>query len=198
MMIHLFMMDGAIALRRAIESYYYGEEATTSGLEKIEIPSTFMGNPVKVIGMPIYRANKILGIGDYAKVTKNKKAPKAMKLYEVAVREGYIGINAIDVKEVILPQSIKIIDFDAFRDCESLQKINILDSIEEIGDDAFCNCKSLEYIRIPVSVKKMGSYIFDGCENLKAIEVPFKEGEKPEDWKTNWNEGCNAQIIYQK
>jgi len=54
----------------------------------------------------------------------------------------------------------------AFRDCNSLVRVELPDSITSIGDSSFNNCQSLTHIVIPDSVMSIGSAVFSGCDNL--------------------------------
>jgi hypothetical protein len=53
-----------------------------------------------------------------------------------------------------------------FRDCTSLQTIEIPDSVTTIGEGAFADCESLQKIAIPSSIEEIGSNPFCGCHNL--------------------------------
>lgn len=60
----------------------------------------------------------------------------------------------------------------AFRDCYSLEKINIPSGVSSIGDSAFENCKSLKEVSIPDSVLYIGEQAFSGCSSLFSIIIP--------------------------
>lgn len=73
-----------------------------------------------------------------------------------------------DMKEIIIPGFITIIDREAFACCESIEKVEIEgNNLKIIGDSAFKLCKNLESINIPESVKKIGAYAFFGCKKLE-------------------------------
>lgn len=77
----------------------------------------------------------------------------------------------LTIKEVILPDTIRIIDYKAFADCKKLETINFPDTLETIGDYAFTTCHSLKSIDLK-NVKKLGECAFQLCISLEEIYVP--------------------------
>ncbi|MBR5513967.1 MAG: leucine-rich repeat protein [Ruminococcus sp.] len=75
------------------------------------------------------------------------------------------------IKEVVLPDTIKIIDYKAFADCKNLETVNIPDGIEIIDEYAFTTCHSLKSIDLK-NVKKLGNNAFQLCISLEEIYVP--------------------------
>ena len=87
------------------------------------------------------------------------------------------------LKSITIPQSVKIIDDNAFTNCSGLSTINIPTSgLTKIGECAFYYCYSLEKIELPESLKSIGIYAFDGCtgltEIISRIELPFDIDEE--------------------
>lgn len=77
------------------------------------------------------------------------------------------------VKSLILPNTIKKIEEEAFHKCENLEKINLEDlTIEELPSEVFWGCSGLTSIDIPSSVKKIGEYAFSDCSVLETVIVP--------------------------
>lgn len=78
----------------------------------------------------------------------------------------------------------------------NLQNVVLPQSLIKIGYQAFSNCRQLAYITIPKSVQTMGAYAFSGEDSI-TINVKWKEGEKPEGWEDYWDSG-NVTINYTK
>ena len=59
---------------------------------------------------------------------------------------------------------------DVFKDCKNLKTVIILNSSDyKIGYTAFKDCLSLEYVEIPASIISIKSDAFDGCTALETI-----------------------------
>ena len=74
--------------------------------------------------------------------------------------------------QVTILDSVTHIGNMAFYDCDSLSKITIPNSVTYIGDLAFCGCGSLDKITIPNSVTSIGVAAFEDCRNLTKITIP--------------------------
>lgn len=70
-----------------------------------------------------------------------------------------------------IPDNVKAIGYNAFKNCSSLKTITIPNSVEVIEDGAFFSCKNLESVDIPSSVKIIGNEVFSFCENLHSVKL---------------------------
>lgn len=124
---------------------------------------------------------------------------------------------------IIIPDSVTVIEEDAFNGCTGLTGITIPDSVTIIGDSAFERCTGLTEITIPDSVTEIGFYAFRGCTGLTSIIIPnsvkkitetlwgyggggifnncinltdiyCEAPSKPDGWDSDWNSGCNATV----
>jgi len=73
---------------------------------------------------------------------------------------------------ITLPDSLRAIEYNAFRDCSALKTINIPDSIRTIGQSAFGGCSNLTSIVLNDSLRTIGNYAFSGCSSLDSIAFP--------------------------
>lgn len=73
--------------------------------------------------------------------------------------------------EVVLPETLVVIQSDAFYNCINLTKINLPCSLKKISYGVFENCMSLEEIFIPNSVEYLGKQVFSGCKKLKKVDL---------------------------
>ena len=78
----------------------------------------------------------------------------------------------LDLKEVIIPDSVERIGTEAFYNCKSLESINIPDGVTSIGNLAFANCSSLTSIEIPDGDTSIGECAFQDCSSLTTVEIP--------------------------
>lgn len=89
---------------------------------------------------------------------------------EISSFKGCAGLKLL--QNVVLPQSVSVIEDNAFSGCSSLSTIN-LDQIEEIGSNAFSNCKSLAGTITLTNLKNLGSAAFYYCDSISSIEMPI-------------------------
>lgn len=74
------------------------------------------------------------------------------------------------LKEVVLPDSIVELGNTAFKNCVSLENID-LSGIREIGNNTFEGCTSLASVDLS-SVNTIGNYAFKGCTALTEVYIP--------------------------
>lgn len=73
----------------------------------------------------------------------------------------------------------------AFGNWVNLKTIIIPDTVTFIKNNAFCDCTNLEIVYIPSSVVNMESYIFNSCPN---VTVYCGASSKPSNWNSSWNQ----------
>ncbi len=184
--------SGAFNGKKSLQSIILPEGITVinngaflnSGLEAITLPeslegigqSVFSGTRLKEITIP---AN-VVGLGtsafegsDAGTMPLEKVIFNGSKIKEI---EPYTFKNCVNLKEITLPESLMIIDYNAFFGCSSLTKVVIPDNVVEIGKKAFWGCTSLTEATIGRIVISIGEKCFDGCEKLATV---ICKGESP-------------------
>lgn len=98
------------------------------------------------------------------------------------------------IETVTLPNSILVINSNAFESCAELSQINfgnqlrtiadsafsgtnlqnvtIPDSVTAIGKQAFGDCVNLETVKLPNGLTKISDELFRDCRNLTSVEAP--------------------------
>lgn len=84
----------------------------------------------------------------------------------------FLGVSGDKVTNVIIPDSVTLIDECAFGWCKNLASITLPDSVTSIGDQAFELCENLTSIDLPDNLTSIGHNAFKTCEKLTSIEVP--------------------------
>ena len=74
--------------------------------------------------------------------------------------------------EVIFPDSLKVIEDSAFKNCKVLQQVSFGSAVQTIGDRAFENCTSLSRVNFEPSVQTIGEYAFYNCSALTELDFP--------------------------
>lgn len=73
-----------------------------------------------------------------------------------------------DLTQVILPESVTVIEASAFSYCDNLSSINI-EHVNVIGSSAFEQCDSLQSIVIGDGVTIIEAFTFNSCDNLFSV-----------------------------
>lgn len=82
--------------------------------------------------------------------------------------------SATNITEIIIPNTVKIIEYGAFRNCTKLAKVD-LGNIEEMSFDVFTGCTSFTTITIPKTLKEV--YGLNPClDNPNITNIIFEEG----------------------
>lgn len=124
--------------------------------------------------------------------------PSSVTYNNKTLNVAYIGKGAFssckDLKQVIIPETIKRIEESAFSgsgienlvipygitmisrslcsDCRYLVKVILPETVEIIEDDAFQGCESLIEAKLPESLKSIGTWAFLWCYKLEEIVIP--------------------------
>ena len=77
--------------------------------------------------------------------------------------------NIVSIK---LPDTVTVIEDDAFRSCIDLTAINFPQAMQVIGPRAFYECVQLAEVSLPNALTKIGSSSFQECKSIKEIRIP--------------------------
>ena len=75
------------------------------------------------------------------------------------------------LQNLVLPNSLKIIDDNAFNGCKNLTSMIIPNSVTSIGGYAFNGCRNLTSVIIGNSVISIGESAFSGCSRLPSVTI---------------------------
>ena len=80
--------------------------------------------------------------------------------------------NHCEFKEVLIPDSVVEIGYQAFCGCKCLTSIRIPCSVKTIDQEAFSKCGSLKSVTFGDGVASIGPDAFSSCDNLHAVRLP--------------------------
>ncbi len=89
----------------------------------------------------------------------------------LGIKEGAFK-NCENITGIYLLDGILAIEDGAFEGCTSLEKIEMPTTLISLGNDVFKNCTSLESITLYENLKKIGNGAFSGCVSLKEAYLP--------------------------
>ena len=78
---------------------------------------------------------------------------------------------AKEVSEYTIPDGVKVIDDDAFVNCEKITDISFPESLRIIGKSAFSMCYRLTEVIVPGNVVDIQSEAFWGCHDLAVVTI---------------------------
>ena len=90
----------------------------------------------------------------------------------VEIIPGWALNGCMNVETVIMADSVKRIERDAFAQCFELKLVNCSRNLEFIGYSAFWSCESLISIFIPPSCIEIGRRAFCNCPKLIIFSIP--------------------------
>ena len=136
-------------------------------------------------------ANTKLSIVNY--LNKNNKTERIPN--EMTVTEGTFpvcrvgGFSNYDTLEyIVLPDSLKEFNQEAFKDCKNLKQVIIPPNVTEIANKAFSSCDNLTKVTLPTSLTTLGPTCFAWCSDLN--EVNLEELTALKYIKTYVFDGC--------
>lgn len=106
-------------------------------------------------------------------------------------RNAFSGLGPgtlFSIESIIIPNTVTLIEEDAFRACIRLSSIDFPDSVISIGDNAFSDCHNLTSVKIPYSVASIGKNAFSFCPALSSIVID------PDNPYYDSRDNCNAII----
>ena len=77
-----------------------------------------------------------------------------------------------NLKKVIMPKTMDRLGKEVFRDCERLESITIPEGIEILPREAFNRCTKLEELVLPDSLKIIEEEAICNCPSLKNLRIP--------------------------
>ena len=78
--------------------------------------------------------------------------------------------DCVNLKSIILPDTIKTIDVFAFDCCTSLENVNIPNGVTTIGERAFYYCP-IKDLTLPDTVTTIGEISFSDCD-ITSLTIP--------------------------
>ncbi len=122
-----------------------GKEATLSDVDVINLTSEEVRIPGQIIRKGVSYPVTRIGGGAFAEVT---------------------------ARVVHIPNTVKVLERNAFLNMPNLTAVEIPESVTELGLSCFENCPELLEIRLPESVKKIDMFCFRDCKKLKTAVLP--------------------------
>ena len=87
---------------------------------------------------------------------------------EKTIIASYIGTSA----DVVIPDNVKTIGYEAFSGCSTVKTVTIGKNVEAIDGYAFTDCSSLTSVTFGDKLETIDNGAFAGCSKLTSITIP--------------------------
>ncbi len=128
----------------------------------------------------------------FANAAKLEKVMLPANLTEIS--EGAFTNSGL--KEIVIPANITDIYASAFSGCSSLTSVTFEGETIKIAKQAFKGCTAIEEIVLPAGTVLSDIEVFSGWTETQTIRILLSETEAGATWKTDWNKGCGAIIVW--
>lgn len=120
----------------------------------------------------------IAGPEDAGKIDEIVYIPEQIDQLPVVGIKDHAFFEIKSIREIILPDSVRVIEPYAFAECRGMYRIRMSEEICSIDDYAFYNCHALESIDLFAGLRTMGYGAFKNCSELKLIRL-YTDGVNP-------------------
>jgi len=123
-----------------------------------------------------FRYSVVRGVATVAELIseeeENMTIPSQIEVYPVEIIGEYLFQGRTSLKQVIIPEGIKEIRWNAFENCEALEQVQFPASLQKICECAFWNT-GLTSVCLPEHIRTIEDYAFYSCEKLTELELSF-------------------------
>ena len=128
--------------------------------------------------------NKLIGMNSLTKLVL-PYAPKYLSvLFGGTKYEDNITLVPSSLETVIITGGTNI-PMNSFEGCSYIKEIILPETIKILNNYAFADCSSIEEIVIPNSVENIYSCVLKGCSSLTTLTIPFIGDEKDSTYYKN-------------
>lgn len=84
---------------------------------------------------------------------------------------GEKAFQNLGLTEVVIPDSVRYIEYRAFNGCKRLEKVKLSQNLTKLGDDVFRLCENLKELDLPTSLRRIGTDCFFSA-GIEHIVIP--------------------------
>ncbi len=98
---------------------------------------------------------------------------RVIKIFDILNEIADSAFAGFSAEKIVIPDSVKKIGNEAFRNCKNLIDVTMPDSITEIDTHAFGGCEGITSIEIPNNVEVFNEVTFENCKKLTDVILPY-------------------------
>lgn len=140
----------------------YGAFYHCDSLERVSLPSSITLVEPKAFSYTPWLENFLGGMS-----VEGNESSDGNYLISGGVLVAYRGTDS----QAVIPDGVRVIAADAFRDHGELESVTIPDSVTVIGEGAFEGCSNLAAVSLGSKVQQVKDRAFDGC-GLQQVMLP--------------------------
>jgi len=133
----------------------------------VSIPGNLEGMPVKEIGRGSFVRQLMWGDESNGRLL----IPEGVEIIRQNAFGGGDKNFGSNFTSIIMPNTLRIIEKEAFSLCRRLTNVIIPEGVTTIGDNAFNQCENLTNITIPSTVTIIGNNAFSRLRNLTQVNI---------------------------
>ena len=104
--------------------------------------------------------------------TAERKTPSKGLKYVGYNNAALFHIGTCTDTDIVIPEGVREILSDAFKDCEQPERVRIPDSVVKIEPNAFDGCTNLKSVIFGKNLQFIGCEAFRGCTSLQKVILP--------------------------
>ncbi len=159
----------------SLSSVSIGNSVTSIGMRAFQycgaLSTITFGNSIEKIGLEAFQDCKNLRKVDFSSIESLCGIEFNMGASNPLYYAHNLSIAGEEVKDLVIPSSVKSIGECTFVRCSGLTSVTIPNSVTSIGDLAFAYCHGLTSLLIPNSVTTIGYAAFSNCSGLTSISL---------------------------
>lgn len=150
-------------------------------LTVVEIPSSYNGKPVTVIGESAFynewNIREVILPSTITTIGVNAFASTS-NLQQINLPEGLLTLNDLafsgcrQLTEITIPSTVTSLGKEIFWGCSNLETIIFNNQMTILPEGMFRECMSLTEIVIPEGITEIGRSAFEKCRNLESVTLP--------------------------
>ncbi len=118
----------------------------------------------------------LMGIGSALPVNGVIEIPSMYRGKKVTEIGNRALFKQTTISEVIIPDTVKVIGKEAFRDCKMLEKVVLPNSVTTMGSYTFFGCSALKSVKISDNLETIPTNCFGRC--IRLGDIDFGAGVK--------------------
>lgn len=163
--------------KASMESKYCGMEIITAYKNNKKIYPIYVENGVEIpsaLKLMLENLQHVNGISTDAEdkyISKLVEGLPIEAMRSLVVKNGILEKCKDGSKIVNIPETVLTVGKSAFKECETLEEVNISSSTTSLRDEAFRGCKAIRTMHLPINIQHVGDSAFRDCVSMRELKI---------------------------